>query len=159
LKCSKCSSSIEKIYRGGEDLFFFCRPCQLPHDDHGNPLFTTKSLGQAFNPIQHARNAIKQHHKGIAPVTKTALEVSLLQSIQEAYFAGIKDGVLLAYSQDKTQGEPMEKLGVSNEELKAELRQKYNDLKERQQSSGGLSKEASAEMDAIKAKLDELESN
>jgi hypothetical protein len=157
LKCSKCGSSIEKIYRGGEDIFYFCRPCQLPHDDHGNPLFTTKSLGQAFNPLQHTRNALKNHHKGISQVTKTALEVALLASVQEAYLAGIKDGVLLSYSQDKSEGVPMEKLGVSNEELKAELRQKYNELKEREQN--GLSKEASAEMSAIKAKLDELESN
>jgi hypothetical protein len=159
LKCSKCNSGIEKIYRGGEDLFYFCRPCQLPHDDHGNPLFTSKSLGQAFNPTKHVREALRPYHKDVAPVTKTALEVALLQAVQEAYFAGIKDGVLLAYSQDNQQGVPMEKLGVSNEELKAELRQKYNDLKERQENSGSLSKEASAEMAAIKEKLDELESN
>ena len=52
----------------------------------------------------------------------------------------------------------MEKLGVSNEELIAELQAKYNSLKEKTRSE--LTKEASAkteaELQAIKAKLDEL---
>ena len=55
----------------------------------------------------------------------------------------------------------MEKLGVSMEDLKTELREKYNSIKERLQSS--LTKEASvgleSELNSIKAKLDELESN
>lgn len=53
----------------------------------------------------------------------------------------------------------MEKLGVSNEELIAELRKRYTELKERSQST--LTKEASfqvqTEIEIIKAKLDELQ--
>ena len=53
----------------------------------------------------------------------------------------------------------MEKLGVSNEELIAELRKRYTELKER--SQGTLTKEASfqvqTEIEIIKAKLDELQ--
>jgi hypothetical protein len=157
--CSKCSGAIEKIARQGQEVFYFCRPCKLPHDEFGNPLFTAKSLADRYNPLQAARDVVAKHHPHDKPVVKTALEVALLQSIQEAYFSGLKDGVLLAYSQDYQEGDPMmEKLGVSNEELATELRNKYTQLKERQEAS--LTKEASAqvqqEIDAIKAKLDEL---
>ena len=161
MKCSKCGSGTEKIFRANEPVFFYCRGCKLPHDEYGNQLFNSKSLTQAFNPLQHVRDALRGHNKGIAPATRTALEVALLQSVQEAYFAGIKDGVLLAYSQDKEKGEPMEKLGVSNDALIKELQQKYNDLQEAKNNT--LDKTASAqidvEIDAVKAKLDELQSN
>ena len=158
MKCSKCSGQLERIQRVGQEVFLFCRPCQLPHDADGNALFTAKSLAGAYNPLQASRDAIRSHQGGVAPVTKTALEVALVQALQEAYFSGIKDGVLLAYSQDFEEGEPMEKLGVSNEDLKSELTRKYTALKEKQQST--LTKESSAqvesEMEAVKAKLDEL---
>ena len=161
LRCSKCQGQLEKIIRGGEEAFYFCRPCQLPHNEHGHKLFTMKSLSDLYSPFKAARQVVGAHHKGAAPVTKTALEVALAQALHEAYMAGIKEGVLLAYSQDVNEGEPMtmEKLGVSNEELIAELQSKYNNLKERQQNS--LTKEASAqiegEMKAVKAKLDDLQ--
>lgn len=160
LRCSKCNSHLEKIVRGGQEVFHFCRPCQLPHDEAGNRLFDMKSLADMYNPLKAARGVVGAHHKAAAPVTKTALEVALAHSLQEAYMAGIKEGVLLAYSQDVNEGEPMtmEKLGVSNEELITELQAKYNSLKEKQQNC--LTKEASAqvsdEMSAVKAKLDEL---
>ena len=156
--CSKCQGHLEPIKRAGEEVFLFCRPCQLPHDPHGSPLFTAKTLAERYNPLQAARDTISKHHKGAKPVTKTALEIALIQSLHEAYLSGIKDGVLLAYSQDYEEGEPMEKLGVSNEELIRELQDKYNQLKERQNNT--LTKEASAqiqsEIDAVKSKLDEL---
>lgn len=155
---------MEKIERAGVEVFYHCRACKLPHDSHGNPLFTGQGLADRYNPLQAARDVIKKHHKGAPPVSRTALEVALLQSVQEAYFAGIKDGVLLAYSQDFEEGEPMmEKVGVSNEDLKRELQTQYNELKERKirQEADPLTKEASVqthyEMEAVKAKLDELE--
>ena len=107
MKCSKCAGSLEKVLRSGQELFQICRPCKLPHDKDGNGLFTTTDLADVYNPLQAARNTVGPHHKDTAPVTRTALEVSLLQSLQEAYFAGIKDGVLLAYSQDYEKGDPL----------------------------------------------------
>lgn len=146
------------------EVFYHCRTCKLPHDDTGNPLFTTASLADRYNPLQAARDTIKKHHKGAAPVARTALEIALLQTTQEAYFAGIKDGVLLAYSQDFEKGEPMmEKVGVSNEDLKNELQNRFNELKERKirQDQDPLLKQASLEthneMENIRAKLDEIQ--
>lgn len=107
LHCSKCRGQLERIIRGGHEAFHFCRPCQLPHDGGGNPLFTTKSLADAYNPLQAARDVVGPHHKDSAPVTRTALEVALIQSLHEAYMAGLKEGVLLAYSQDVNKGEPL----------------------------------------------------
>jgi hypothetical protein len=157
--CSECDGGLERIRRNDQDVFFFCRACKLPHDEGGNALFKARSLAERFNPLQAARDTVRKTNPQAAPVTRTSLEVALLQTVQDAYFSGLKDGVLLAYSQDFEEGEPMEKLGVSNEELKTELRTKYNDLKEK--TLGTLTKEASAqtqkEIDAVKAKLDELE--
>jgi hypothetical protein len=107
LRCSKCQGGVEKIIRAGEEAFFFCRACKLPHDALGNPLFTTKSLANAYNPLLAARKVVGSHHKDVAPVTKTALEVALIQSLHEAYMTGLKEGVLLAYSQDVGKGEPL----------------------------------------------------
>ena len=107
LHCSKCQGNIEKIVRAGEEVFFFCRPCKLPHDDKGNPLFTTASLAKTYNPLLAARKTIGPHHTEAESVTKTALELALIQSLHEAYMSGLKDGVLLAYSQDVGKGEPL----------------------------------------------------
>lgn len=163
MKCSSCQGGLERIERAGQEVFYHCRACKLPHDPHGNPLFSSRSLAERYNPLQAARDAIKRTNGDMKPVSRTALEVALLQTVQEAYFAGIKDGVLLAYSQDCNKGEPMmEKVGVSKEELRAELQQKYNELKERKirQEQDPLTKEASHathyEMEAIKSKLDEI---
>lgn len=134
-----------------------CRPCKLPHDEHGNALFDGPSLSQAFNPAQSARDLLRKADKQTRGVARTALEAALMQGMLEIYHAGLKDGILLAYSQDHNEGEPMEKLGVSNEELVKELREKYNELVTKQNSS--LDKEASAqvsgEIAAVKARLDQ----
>lgn len=160
--CSQCGGSLENVRRADHHVFYFCRHCKLPHDKEGNGLFTTHSLAERFNVLQSARNVVGAHHPKASPVARTALEMSLIQSMQEAYFAGMKDGVLLAYSQDFQKGEPMEKFGVQNEELKAELYSRYNDLMSKKvaMDSGALTKEAAAinaEIEAVKAKINELD--
>jgi len=145
-----------------QQVFLFCRACKLPHDEHGNALLTTRTLAERFNPLQFARDKVRKTSPTVGPVARTALEMSLIQATQEAYFAGMKDGVLLAYSQEFQPGEPMEKLGVEKEELLHELQAKYNTLKERKMNIGSdpLLKEASAsieaEMNCVAAKIDEL---
>lgn len=157
ISCSTCGGYLDKVPRAGKVLLL-CRPCKLPHDEHGNPLFSGHSLSDRFNPLQAARDTLKKSDKTSSGVTRVAMETALMQGMLDAYFAGVKDGVLLAYSQEHEEGEPMEKLGVSNEELKKELTDKYNELL--QKSSAILTKEAAAanysEIEAVKAKLDEL---
>jgi hypothetical protein len=41
-------------------------------------------------------------------VGRTALEVALVQALQESYFNGLRDGVLLAYSQDYEKSQPVD---------------------------------------------------
>lgn len=155
-KCTKCKGSLEKIQ--GEMLF--CRACKLLHDRDGVAMFDGPQLASHFNPLAGARSTTQTHHKGFTPVAKTALEMALIQNMHDAYLAGLKDGILLAYSQDYTEGAPMEKLGVSNENLKAELQERYNELKT-QKAGSTLTKEASAqvdtEMQATKDKINELD--
>jgi hypothetical protein len=43
----------------------------------------------------------------MSPVMKTALESLLIQGFLDAYSAGLKDGILLAYSQDVADGGPL----------------------------------------------------
>jgi len=92
---------------------------------------------------------------------KTSLEVALIKTIQEAYFEGIKEGVLLAYNQDREEGVPMEKVGVSQEELVRELKEEYGQIKAKLNNQDSLTKEASAELQqrlsAVKEKLDSLQ--
>jgi hypothetical protein len=140
----------------------FCRSCKLPHGADGSPLFEGASIdkNRRFNPLSQARRLTGAHHKDAAAVSRTALEVALIASLQEAYFAGIKEGVLLAYSQDYKEGEPMDKLGIHPDELELELRSKYNDLLEKKKSRGDMEKQASEDLDleleAVRAKLQEL---
>lgn len=155
--CSTCGGYLDKVPRAGKVLLL-CRPCKLPHDEHGNPLFSGPSLTDRFNPLQAARDTLRKSDQSSTGVARVAMETALMQGILDAYFAGVKDGVLLAYSQDHEEGDPMEKLGVSNEELKKELTDKYNELLQKKMSS--LTKEASdaadSEISAVKSKLDEL---
>jgi len=54
----------------------------------------------------------------------------------------------------------MEKVGIEKEELKKELQEKYNTLKEKAVSFekvGAVTTNVEMEMDLIKAKIDELE--
>ena len=163
--CSKCGGGLEPIARKGEPVFHFCRPCKLPHDELGRALFSNKKLNDMYTPFKSARKVISQNHPKATAVARTALEVALAQALHEAYMEGIKEGVLLAYSQDVTEGEPMEdmvKLGVSQQELKQELMDRYNKIQER--LNAGLDKTAAAaeiaslnkELEAVKVALDNI---
>lgn len=107
MKCKKCRGDCEPVIRGGQYVFHFCRVCKIPFDQHGAAVLNSSELSSFFNPLKAARSVIGQTHGHASSVAKTAFEVLLIQSMWEAYFAGIKDGVLLAYSQDVGSGEPV----------------------------------------------------
>lgn len=71
-------------------------------------MFTSTDLSSEFNPLQLARDTIKKIHPTMVPVGKTALEIALVQALQETYFNGLRDGALLAYSQDYQESAPYE---------------------------------------------------
>lgn len=105
--CKKCKKTCEPIIKGGNTIFHFCRACKIPHDSSGSAIITSHELKSFFNPLEAARGIISQTHPNSSSVAKTAFEVMLIQSLWEAYFAGMKDGVLLAYSQDFKPDEPV----------------------------------------------------
>ena len=78
----------------------FCPKCKLMHDTSGRPMIMSTDLRSEFNPLKMARDTISGAHPQAAPVVRTALEVALIQGFQECYFAGLKDGAMLAYSQE-----------------------------------------------------------
>ena len=78
----------------------------MPHDDTGSALLTSAELKSFFNPLAVARDVISKTHPDSSAVARTSFEVLLMQSLWESYFAGLKDGVLLSYSQDFRPGEP-----------------------------------------------------
>ena len=100
MKCVRCKGSLEPIERVGVFLFNFCRPCKLRHDAQGRAVVELNTLNSSFNPLKIARGMISKTHADAAPVTRSALEVFLIQALTEAFVAGVKDGVLLAYGQD-----------------------------------------------------------
>jgi len=105
-RCKKCQGGLDTINRMDKTVFLLCRACKLPHDEHGRAIFESTSLNSNFRPLRDARGTIKEGHPNASPVAKTALEVALIASLQEAYLQGLKDGVLLAYSQDYMEGGP-----------------------------------------------------
>jgi hypothetical protein len=100
MKCRNCQGALEPLRRTGDLAFYFCRACKLPHDESARPLFDSRELRPQVNLLQKARDVVEATNPNAAPVAKTALEVMLLAAFQEVHFAGIKEGVLLAYSRD-----------------------------------------------------------
>lgn len=107
-KCPKCNGHVEPVKRADQTVFHFCRYCKLPFSDTGRVVIDTKHLNSSFNPTRMARIATNKSVQDISPVAKTALEALIIQSLLEAYSAGLKDGILLAYSQDVEDGKPLE---------------------------------------------------
>jgi hypothetical protein len=68
---------------------------------------TSAELTSGFDPLKRARGIIEKTNAEAAPVTRTALEVFLMAGLWDCYLQGLKDGVLLAYSQDMRPGEPL----------------------------------------------------
>jgi hypothetical protein len=109
MKCRKCKGDCEPIIKGGQFVFNFCRACKLPYSSDGDVIFENPSqLVSHFNPIAAARKVVSKTHSGSSSVAKTAFEVLLTQSLLESYMNGMKDGVLLAYSQDVGNSEPVD---------------------------------------------------
>lgn len=107
-KCPKCSGHVIEIKRADRSVFFFCRACKLPYAENGRVVIDTRNLNSAFNPTRAARVVTGKSVKDLSPVAKTALEALIITSLLDAYSAGMKDGILLAYSQDVADGKPME---------------------------------------------------
>jgi len=114
MRCRKCQGQLEPILRAGKFCFNFCRVCVLTYDERGVPVINTGQLASGFNPLAVARGMIKGTAAGATPVTRTALEVFLMDGLWECYLQGLKDGVLLAYSQDVEKGRPLTTEGEPN---------------------------------------------
>jgi len=114
MRCRKCQGQLEPILRGGKFCFNFCRVCVLTYDERGVPVLNTGQLASGFNPLGVARGIIGKTSAGATPVGRTALEVFLMDGLWECYLQGLKDGVLLAYSQDAQKGEPLTTEGKPN---------------------------------------------
>lgn len=102
--CKKCQGDLEPISRMNLEMFLYCRACKLPHDKTGRPMISSPRLNSEFNVLQKARDTIKTTQPEMGSVGRTALEVALVQAFNECYFNGLRDGVLLAYSQDYEEG-------------------------------------------------------
>lgn len=107
MRCPKCQGDLEPIVRSGQFVFNFCRACKIPYTEQGRAIFNSGQLVSHFRPLESVRGIIGKTHGSASAVARTALEVMLLQGMWDAYFAGVKDGVLLAYSQDVGEGEPV----------------------------------------------------
>ena len=91
----------------GEVRFYFCRACKVPYDEFGVTVVNLNSLSSNFNPLKTARDAARGITQGASPVAQNAMEVLATQGYLEAYLAGMKDGLILAYSLDVKDGGPL----------------------------------------------------
>jgi hypothetical protein len=107
MRCPKCHGSLEPIIRATKFCFNFCRVCKLAYNEHGALEINTGQLSSGFNPLAASRGIIKKTVDGVSPVARTALEVFLMEGLWECYLQGLKDGVLLAFSQDVERGKPI----------------------------------------------------
>lgn len=115
--CTRCKGHIEPVQRAGQLAFYFCRACKLPYNEQGSVVIDTATLNTSFNPLSIVRGIIGGTHAGASPLARNAMEVLLSQGLVEAYLAGLKDGVLLAYSADVGDGEPVTMRATDNESL------------------------------------------
>lgn len=115
--CTRCKGYVEPVHRAGKLAFYFCRACKLPYNEYGSVVVDTATLNTSFNPLGIVRGIIGETHAGASPLARNAMEVLLSQGLVEAYLAGLKDGVLLAYSADVGDGEPVTVEATSNEPL------------------------------------------
>ena len=113
-RCTQCQGSLEPIIRAGQFCFHFCRACKLRYTKEGALEMDNSQLSSRFNPLATARGIISKTNSGATPVARTALEVLLMSGLWECYLQGLKDGVLLAYSQDVEQGKPYTTEGSPN---------------------------------------------
>ena len=98
--CSRCQGSVQPIERAGQVMFYLCRTCKIPYDESGGVVINLNSLNSSFNPLEQARKTLKGLGGPKSPVARTAVESFMITALLEAYQSGLKDGVLLAYSQD-----------------------------------------------------------
>lgn len=97
--CRKCQGNLEQVGPPGMKVWF-CRPCRIAHDGSGTPLIENPQLLKtSFDALKIARQSVTV--PGDAPAAmRLALEAKLIQGLQEAYLAGLKDGILLALHLD-----------------------------------------------------------
>lgn len=114
MRCRTCQGSLEPIQRAGKFCFNFCRLCKIAYNEHGVQQMNNGQLSSRFNPLETARAIIKSTNAGATPIARTALEVFLMDGLWNCYLQGLKDGVLLAYSQDVRPGEPLTTEGEPN---------------------------------------------
>lgn len=106
-KCPKCSGHVDPITRADKTFFYYCRACKLPFSPQGRVVIDTRTLNSSFNPVRVARAVTgKGLPSDMSPLAKTALEGLLISALLEAYSGGLKDGILLSYSQDVADGKP-----------------------------------------------------
>ena len=103
MRCKKCGGQLEPIVRGGQFVFNFCRPCKLRYTKEGY----LEMAPSEFNILKEARAIVGKTNEDASPVARSALEILLMQGLWESYYRGLKDGVLLAYSQDVGDSEPI----------------------------------------------------
>lgn len=107
MRCQRCNGQLEPIIRAGQFCFNLCRVCKLRYSKEGYLETTSAELTSGFDPLKRARDIIGKTNAGASPVARTALEVFLMDGLWECYLQGLKDGVLLSYSQDVQPGGPM----------------------------------------------------
>jgi len=128
MRCRECKGQLEPVFRGGNFCFNFCRICKMAYTKEGVPETKSSGLKSSFDPLTLSRSIIKKTHAGAAPVTRTAMEVFLMDGLWDCYLQGLKDGILLSYSQDVEQGQPLSDGGKPD----GSLRQPSNDPKQNQ---------------------------
>ena len=109
-KCPKCSGHIIEVKRADQSAFLFCRACKLPFAENGRIVIDTRNLNSSFNPTRLARSITGKSMRDLSPVARTAIEAFIIASFHEVYTAGMKDGILLAYSQDVEEGVPLDEV-------------------------------------------------
>jgi hypothetical protein len=107
MRCQKCKGQLEPVTRAGTFCFHLCRVCKLRYSREGYLETTTAELVSGFDPLKQSRGIISKIHPGATPVARTALEMLLMNGLWDCYLQGLKDGVLMAYSQDVEQGKPL----------------------------------------------------
>lgn len=102
MTCRKCQGSLDRV-GPPETQVLFCRLCRIAHDEHGQPLVENPHILRThLDVLKNVRSNLKLP-QDLPKAVRLTMEAHMIQGLQEAYFAGLKDGLLLSLNLDYEQ--------------------------------------------------------
>ena len=99
MRCKKCQGPLEQV--GPQHMtVWFCRMCRVAHDHTGTPLVENPHILKTHFDALKITRSLPPTSTDESPGVRLAMEARHIQGLQEAYMAGLRDGILLSLNLD-----------------------------------------------------------